>query len=44
MQRELGEYMEKLRETGMADVLFKPIDPTLLFHKIVQWINPTAAS
>ena len=36
--------LEKLRETGMADVLFKPIDPTLLFHKIVQWINPTAAS
>ena len=43
----LGLYhmmeLEKLHDAGMADVLFKPIDPTLLFHKILQWTSPANA-
>ncbi len=35
--------LEKLHDAGMADVLFKPIDPTLLFHKILQWTSPANA-
>lgn len=36
--------LEKLHDAGMVDVLFKPIDPALLFHKIIQWVTPAAAS
>ena len=35
--------LTKLQAAGMADVLFKPIDPSLLFHKILQWISPADA-
>lgn len=35
--------LSKLQAAGMADVLFKPIDPALLFHKILQWISPADA-
>lgn len=35
--------LTKLQAAGMADVLFKPIDPSLFFHKILQWISPADA-
>lgn len=35
--------LEKLHGGGMVDVLFKPIDPPLLFRKIIQWISPAAS-
>ena len=35
--------LEKLHDAGMTDVLFKPIEPAQLLHKILQWISPADA-
>ncbi len=35
--------LDKLHDAGMSDVLFKPIDPSQLLHKIIQWISPADA-
>lgn len=35
--------LEKLLDAGMTDVLFKPIEPAQLLHKILQWISPADA-
>lgn len=35
--------LDKLHDAGMADVLFKPIEPSQLLHKIIQWISPADA-
>lgn len=35
--------LKKLHDAGMTDVLFKPIDPVMLFNKLIQWTSPADA-